>query len=339
MTAATYAEGTVLYPEAGGSSSFARHAFNEVDQLRRRLGPDARLHRHGGDVGVLRAALPLDLLGAAEDESVGHRRRRRRDRDPRHAQHRRRPGGGEALDRARGARLRDAGAPRAARHVPRVQPHDPRRQHPLGRRADLVEPRARGAGRDARLHRGGDRLQPGRGGARAGAERARRLQARRGSGVRDLPDAAARGAVGAAREDDRRPADDAARAAPGAGRLRQRPDPRARAEPRALGRGAPRARDLRRRPRRDDPVHRHERGRDRGLARHVLDGELPPDPRGVPAPPSDVQDAGAVARPLRRDPAGADHPPRRRQLRRHALLVRGDALVHGRPRVARCGCG
>jgi APA family basic amino acid/polyamine antiporter len=29
-TAATYAEGTVHYPEAGGSASFARHAFNEV---------------------------------------------------------------------------------------------------------------------------------------------------------------------------------------------------------------------------------------------------------------------------------------------------------------------
>src|SRR3954451_5002204 len=29
-TAATYADGTVLSPEAGGSSSFARHAFNEV---------------------------------------------------------------------------------------------------------------------------------------------------------------------------------------------------------------------------------------------------------------------------------------------------------------------
>ena len=28
-TAATYIEGTVMYPEAGGSSSFARHAFNE----------------------------------------------------------------------------------------------------------------------------------------------------------------------------------------------------------------------------------------------------------------------------------------------------------------------
>src|SRR5256884_3997698 len=29
-TAATFAEGTVRFPEAGGSSSFARHAFNEV---------------------------------------------------------------------------------------------------------------------------------------------------------------------------------------------------------------------------------------------------------------------------------------------------------------------
>ncbi|HEX2371323.1 MAG TPA: universal stress protein [Solirubrobacterales bacterium] len=30
FTAATYIEGTVMYPEAGGSSSFARHAFNEL---------------------------------------------------------------------------------------------------------------------------------------------------------------------------------------------------------------------------------------------------------------------------------------------------------------------
>ena len=30
FTAATYVEATVLYPEAGGSSSFARHAFNEA---------------------------------------------------------------------------------------------------------------------------------------------------------------------------------------------------------------------------------------------------------------------------------------------------------------------
>src|SRR2546430_11735645 len=29
-TAATYVEATVMYPEAGGSSSFARHAFDEL---------------------------------------------------------------------------------------------------------------------------------------------------------------------------------------------------------------------------------------------------------------------------------------------------------------------
>ena len=33
-TAATYAEGTVRFPEAGGSSSFARHAFNETVSLK-----------------------------------------------------------------------------------------------------------------------------------------------------------------------------------------------------------------------------------------------------------------------------------------------------------------
>ena len=36
--------------------------------------------------------------------------------------------------------------------------------------------------------------------------------------------------------------------------------------------------DLRRRARRDDPLHRHERGRDRRVADHVLDGELPAAP-------------------------------------------------------------
>src|SRR5918995_6747368 len=30
FTAASYTEATVMYPEAGGSSSFARHAFNET---------------------------------------------------------------------------------------------------------------------------------------------------------------------------------------------------------------------------------------------------------------------------------------------------------------------
>src|SRR5438094_3916557 len=33
LTAKTYAEGASMYPEAGGSSSFARHAFNEVSSF------------------------------------------------------------------------------------------------------------------------------------------------------------------------------------------------------------------------------------------------------------------------------------------------------------------
>src|SRR5262249_38664789 len=38
-TAASYAEATVMYPEAGGSSSFARHAFNEGLSFFAALGP------------------------------------------------------------------------------------------------------------------------------------------------------------------------------------------------------------------------------------------------------------------------------------------------------------
>ena len=78
-------------------------------------------------------------------------------------------------------------------------------------------------------------------------------------------------------------ADDAARASARAGRLRERPDPRPRPEPGRVGVAPARARDLRRHPRRHDPLHRHERGRDRRLAHHLLDGELPADARGVPA--------------------------------------------------------
>ena len=65
-------------PEAGGSSSFARHAFNELVSLRGRVGADAQLRHHDRHLGVLRAALPLDLLGAAAREPVGHHRRQRR---------------------------------------------------------------------------------------------------------------------------------------------------------------------------------------------------------------------------------------------------------------------
>ena len=57
-------------------------------QLRRRLGADARLRRDRRDLGVLRPALPVRLLGAAAREPVGHRRRRDRRRPPGRDQHR-----------------------------------------------------------------------------------------------------------------------------------------------------------------------------------------------------------------------------------------------------------
>ena len=57
-TAATYAEATAMYPEAGGSSSFARRAFNEFWSFFAAWGADAQLRRDGRDQRVLRPALP-----------------------------------------------------------------------------------------------------------------------------------------------------------------------------------------------------------------------------------------------------------------------------------------
>ena len=56
-TAATYAEATAMYPEAGGSSSLRPPRVQRVLVVLRRLGADAQLHDHGRDLGVLRAAL------------------------------------------------------------------------------------------------------------------------------------------------------------------------------------------------------------------------------------------------------------------------------------------
>jgi len=62
-TAATYAEATVMYPEAGGSASFARHA--EV-----RVPFDPYLHEAVGRVvatrGLARISLTLPACGESE---------------------------------------------------------------------------------------------------------------------------------------------------------------------------------------------------------------------------------------------------------------------------------
>ena len=91
-TAATYAEGTVRYPGGRRLVELRAPRVQRARLVRGRLGADAQLHHHDRHLGVLRAALPLDLLGAAAREPVGHRRRRDRDRPPRAAEHRRDPG-------------------------------------------------------------------------------------------------------------------------------------------------------------------------------------------------------------------------------------------------------
>ena len=186
----------------------------------------------------------------------------------------------------------------------------------------------------------GDRLEPRRGGARAGAERPERVQARRGRGLRDLPDAAARGAVGDAREGDRRPADDAARAAAGAGRLRERPDPRARREPRRRRAAARRVLEIYVGVLAATILFIATNAGVIGASRITYSmasyRQIPEVFRRLHPT---LQDAGALARPLRRDRADPDHPARRRELRRHALLVRRHALVHRRPCLARPAAG
>ena len=98
---------------------------------------------------------------------------------------------------------------------------------------------------------------------------------------------------------------------------------------------ARRAQDLRGPARRHDPLHRDECGRDRRVADHVCHGELPATARGVSPAASPLQDAVALAHRLRRrdldpgDPAGTDGLPG------HDVLVRRNALVHGRARLDR----
>ena len=96
-TAATYAEGTVRYPEAGGSSALRAARLQRARLVRRRLV--AQLLVYVVTVATSAFFVPhyLDLLGAAEGEPVGHRRRHDRDRRARRAERRRREGGGEVL--------------------------------------------------------------------------------------------------------------------------------------------------------------------------------------------------------------------------------------------------
>ena len=77
-TAATYAEATTMFPEAGRIVELRPARLQRVLVLLRGVEPDAHLHHHDRDLGVLRAALPRGLLGAARGVAGRHHRRHRR---------------------------------------------------------------------------------------------------------------------------------------------------------------------------------------------------------------------------------------------------------------------
>src|SRR6187551_3813961 len=62
-TAATYAEVTVRYPEAGGSSSFARHAFNELVSF---VAAWAQMLNYIITVAISAFFVPLNIVGIKE---------------------------------------------------------------------------------------------------------------------------------------------------------------------------------------------------------------------------------------------------------------------------------
>ena len=213
----------------------------------------------------------VDILGAASREPVGHRRRRGRDRAARRAEHRRHPGVGEAQHLPGGRRLRDAAAARAARLRARLQRVDAvANVHwgvaPTWNNFLLAIPVAMIAytGIETVSNLAEEARDP-----RA------RSRARSGSwpgGLRDLLHAARDRAFGAARQVGRGELTTLLGLPPEEGGYQNDPMLGVVENLGITGRAPRRAADLRRHPRGDDPLHRHERGRHRRVANHVLDG-------------------------------------------------------------------
>src|SRR5206468_1078981 len=154
LTAATYAEGTAMYPEAGGSSSFARRAFNEFWSFFAAWGQMLNYvitiaisaffvpHYLGGVLGVdaLRHG-PADLEGLPRGDPGGDDRLHRHRDDLEHG----RGGPRRVQDDPRGDQARRH---RRVRHLPAAARHRAQRpaRHAERRRQVHDAPRAsRGA--------------------------------------------------------------------------------------------------------------------------------------------------------------------------------------------------
>ena len=194
-----------MYPEAGGSSSFARRAFNEFwsffaawgqmlnyvitiaisaffvpHYLGSVIGVDALRHGPGDiifGIGVVALLAVVNVRGAEESAGGQHRAGARRLRHP------------------------AAAGPR--RPVPGLLARDAGRQHQLRRRADLEAVLPGDPGGDDRLHGHRDDLEHGRGGQGRVEDDPGGDQARGHRGLRHLRPAAGRGAQRAARRPGR----------------------------------------------------------------------------------------------------------------------------------------
>ena len=91
-------------------------------------------------------------------------------------------------------------------------------------------------------------------------------------------------------------------------------------------------RDLRRAAGRDDPLDCHQRRNHRRLAARLLHGPAPPAPRPAARAPSQVPDAVDRNPRVRRDRV-PDPDPRTSHVPGQHLRVRGDALLHDRARL------
>ena len=198
-TAATYAEGTVRYPEAGGSSSFARHALQRARLLRAAwaqmlvyvatVAISAFFVPHylsvfweplrenpwdvvGGAI-VIVVLVALNIVGMKEAASLN-------------------------ILLAVVDFVTQAAPGRSSASCSSSAPQILVDNVDLGRSADLEPVLRRDPDRDAGLHGRRDGFEPRRGGARPGAERAQRVQAGGRRGLRDLLHAARGRALGAA---------------------------------------------------------------------------------------------------------------------------------------------
>ena len=196
LTAATYSEATSMYPEAGGSSSFARHAFNEawsffaawaqmlnyvitiaisaffVPHYLGGLFLEALRHSPGDvffGIGVIAVLCVINVVGVKEAAGVNILL--------------------AVTDFATQLLLVLVGGD------PRVLARDAGEQRAPRRGADLEGLPGRDPGGDDRLHGDRDDLQHGRGGQGPGKHDPARHQPRGDRGVRDLRRAAGRRAL------------------------------------------------------------------------------------------------------------------------------------------------